>query len=63
MPKKKLKTHLFRANSTTYCGKVIDGNTGSPLNSDGTVSPDRVFTNELDRVTCKTCLKAHKDQS
>jgi len=58
MPKKKLKTHLHSQGSLTFCGKVIDGITGSPLNRDGTVSPDRIFSTEENRVTCATCLKA-----
>lgn len=56
--KRKLKTHLWKRGSETYCGKIIDGITGSPLNRDGTVSPDRIWQDAVENVTCRTCLKA-----
>lgn len=57
MPKRKLKVHLARSTRSTWCGKVIVGNTGSPLNQDGTVSSKRVTRNS-EEVTCATCIKA-----
>jgi hypothetical protein len=57
MPKRKLKTHLYAGGHYTYCGKAIDNNTGSLLNRDGTVSSNRVG-DEVQYVTCTTCLKA-----
>jgi hypothetical protein len=57
MPKRKLKTHLARSTRETWCGKVFRQNTGSPLNTDGTVPAARVLKN-LTEVTCRTCVKA-----
>lgn len=54
---RKLKIHLHRSSRSTWCGKVIDNITGSPLNHDGTVPHSRV-TRATENVTCATCLKA-----
>jgi len=56
--KKPLKFHFAQIDPRfTLCGKAIDSNTGSPLNSDGSVPADRV-TNYPDNVTCKVCQAA-----
>lgn len=57
MTKRKLKVHLHRSQRSTWCGKVIEAITGSPLNHDGTVPSNRV-TRDTSDVTCATCLKA-----
>lgn len=57
MPKRKLKTHLHRSTRSTWCGKEIEANTGSPLNREGTVPASRV-TRDTSAVTCATCIKA-----
>jgi hypothetical protein len=57
MPKRKLKTHLHRSTRSTWCGKEIEANTGSPENREGTVPSSRV-TRDTALVTCATCIKA-----
>lgn len=57
MTKRNLKTHYYRNQQETRCGKWVDEITGSPLNNDGSVHSSRVF-DTLEGVTCKTCLKA-----
>lgn len=56
MSKKSLKFHYSSARwpNRTICGKAVGVSTGSPLNEDGSVNPERVDTEEVD---CKTCLK------
>ena len=57
MPKFKLKIHQYRSTRSTWCGREIDGITGSPSNKDGTVPRVRC-TRDVADVTCRTCLKA-----
>lgn len=55
--KSKLKLHLYRSSRSTWCGKVIDNDTGNTLWHDGRVPSARVIRDKS-KVTCKTCLKA-----
>lgn len=55
--KKELKFHFtdYSWPDRTLCGKQIDGTTGNPLNTEGTVPGSRVCISP-DEITCKVCL-------
>ena len=60
MPKVlKFHTRSHKWPNRTLCGKEVEGTTGSPLNSDGSVAESRVDSAEVD---CKICLKAAAEE-